>query len=257
MTQAAARLLVGGLLTLSVLAALPKTATAAGLGGVVMAAGGAVPTGAPLGSGAPRTCSPATLSVLLTYVEGGLSGRVSQLHALTGAVAGGTALSASDAATLSTDLANELSGITALEQKVPTDTTCADAIADAHAMVSDYRVYVVMTPQVHLTITADSETALGGRITGLEPQITAAIAAAGNAGKNVTAANRALAGLESQVGAAEHASSPIPSQVLGFTPASYPGCWPAFKADVGSLHTGRAALRRADSDLHVIVAFLH
>jgi len=49
------------------------------------------------------------------------------------------ALSASDAATLSTDLANELSGVTALEQKVPTDTTCADAIADAHAMVFDYR----------------------------------------------------------------------------------------------------------------------
>jgi hypothetical protein len=193
----------------------------------------------------------------LNYVEGGLSGRVSQLHTLTGAVAGAAALSASDAATLSTDLANELSGVTALEQKVPTDTTCADAIADAHAMVFDYRVYVVMTPQVHLTITADSETALGGRITGLEPQITAAITAAGNAGKNVAAAKGALADLESQVGAAGHASSPIPSQVLGFTPVSYPGCWPAFKADVGSLHTGRAALRRADRDLHVIVAFLH
>ena len=73
-----------------------------------------------------------------------------------------TGLTTADRSTLTTELANDLAGISALQQKVPSDTTCAERGRRRQAMVVDYRVFVVMSPQAHLTIAADTETH-GGR----------------------------------------------------------------------------------------------
>ena len=42
-------------------------------------------------------------------------------------------------------------------------------------MVYNYRVYVVMTPQTHLTVVIDDETSIEGVLVNLEPQIATAI----------------------------------------------------------------------------------
>jgi hypothetical protein len=202
------------------------------------------------------TCSPTRLSAAQALVEAQLAARVSQLAALSSAVSGSTTLSAGDKATLTTDVANEQSGITALQGKVTADTTCAVVRQDGRAMVLDYRVYVVMTPQVHLTISADTEAALVGQLTGIEPQLQAAIAAAQAQGKNVAAAQAAFADLQSKVTAASQDSAGISATVLAFTPASYPACWSTFVSERGDLKSGDQALHAADRDAHAIVTDL-
>ncbi len=208
---------------------------------------GAVPT-------VPPGCLAGVLGRARAIVMLGLGGRVQQLAALKGTVTRDRAMTAADRATLTTDLANESSGIAALQAKVPTDPTCADVLADGRSMVTDFRVYVVMTPQVRLTAVADTETFLVAQLQLVEPRMDAAITTAQQQGLNVTAAQQALADAQHQMTVAAQAAAGISVQVLAFTPASYPGCWSAFPADQQRLQAGSAALHQVGADLHIVAA---
>lgn len=227
---------------------------------IVLAAAGAAGAAGPAGASSPTT--PTTSSVRGCGVEAFNDGRASllrqlegrqvQLAALTRDVELGRDLSASDRTTLTTDLANEGSGIAALRPQATADTTCAALLATGRAMVTDYRVYVVMTPQVRLTVAGDTELYVAAQLAAAEPRVTVTIDDAAGDGEDVDAARTALADLEHQVATADQAADGIAAQVLAFTPASYPGCWSAFVADQSRLRDGQAALHQADTDLHTI-----
>lgn len=198
-------------------------------------------------------CGATQLADDIATVGQDLSERVTQLNSLTNEANNSAGLTSADKATLLSDLSNELAGIQALQAKVPTDTTCAAVRADGRAMVVNYRVYLVMTPQVHLTNSADTESNLAGRLAVIEPALQDAINAAAAKGQNVAAAQADYNDLVSQVSAAEADTSGIAASVLGFTPASYPGCWSSFLADRANLRKGQAALHQANKDLHAII----
>jgi hypothetical protein len=201
-------------------------------------------------------CSPTALSKVRATVDGALTKRVSEINSLIATVGAATNLAASDRAALSTDLGRDRSGIGTLLQSVSTEPACASVLADGRAMVSDYRVFVVMAPQVHLTIVADSETAIAAQLKAAEPGIENAISRARSAGKDVAAADSALASLQAEVITAVQDSAGISSTALAFTPASYPGCWQTFQGERHSLEQGRQALRQADTDLADVVGDL-
>ncbi len=244
----------------------PRSATAR-LGAVVtavlaagaMAAGllGVASLGATVASAAPGTsptCSPAALNAARTNALAALTRRVKRLHDLSAAVGASTGLTTADRSTLTTDIGNDLGGITALQQKVPSDTTCADVAADAQAMVVDYRVFVVMSPQAHLTIAADTETSVAGALTALEPKIAARITAAQQAGVTVHAAQTTYSDFQTQVATATQSSTGLAGTLLALTPASYPGSRPTLENARASLSTGRVALVRARGDLRTLKA---
>ena len=111
-------------------------------------------------------------------------------------------------------------------------------------MVYNYRVYVVMTPQTHLTVVIDDETYIEGVFTNLEPTIATAIQNAQNGGKDVTAAQAAFTDLKSQVSTAQGETSGQAAQILAQTPAGYPGNWQVFLAartNATNAHTDLAA----------------
>jgi hypothetical protein len=200
-----------------------------------------------------RGCGPAVLSALQANTQAQLTSRVTQLQALQSEVGESTTLSGPDRSTLTTDLANELTGIQALQSKVAADTTCAVVRADRRAMVVNYRVFVVMTPQVHLSLSADTASYVISQFNGtIEPQLVAAINSAQSAGKNVTLAREEDSELVAQVNDALSSVTSVNS-VLSFTPASYPSCWSTFVSDRTTLHTADLSLRHADRLLHQIV----
>jgi len=196
----------------------------------------------------PR-CTPALFSQAQALVESGLSARVTQLNALASA-AGNTAnhLTTSDRQTLQNDITTvELPGIQALQPQVQQAATCAQLRPLARDMVYNFRVYVVMTPQTHLTVVMDDETYVEGVFVNLEPQIATAIANAQAAGKNVTAAQAAFADLKSQVTSAQGETAGQSATILAQTPSGYPGNWQVFLA-------ARTNATNAHSDLHAAFA---
>jgi hypothetical protein len=146
----------------------------------------------------------------------------------------------------------ELPGIQTLQSQVQQVTTCVGLRAVARSMVFDYRVYLVMTPQTHLTIVMDDETSIEGVLAGLEPKIATAIQNAQASGKDVSAAQAALADLESQVSTAQGETGGQAAQLLAQTPAGFPGNWQVFLVARTNATNARTDLRAAYTDLEHI-----
>jgi hypothetical protein len=189
-------------------------------------------------------------------VERALVSRQHRLALLTTEVAAAKSLTSSDQSTLKASLAAESTGIDALAVKVPTDATWLELGTDAKKMVVDYRVFVVMSPQVHLTISADTETAVESGMQDLEPALAAAIARAKAAGKNVGPEQIAYADLLNQLTSAESDSAGVSAAVLATAPAGYPGNKTVFVNSRSSLVQGRTALVTARGDIATIVTSL-
>jgi hypothetical protein len=199
----------------------------------------------------PR-CTPATFTQAQQLVEADLAGRVTQLDALSSAV-DNTAnhLSTGDRQTLGNDITGfELPGIQSLQSQVQQVATCVGLRTVARSMVFNYRVYLVMTPQTHLTIVVDDETYIEGVFVNLEPQIATAIQNAQAAGKDVSAAQAAFSDLKSQVSTAQGETSGQAALLLAQTPTGYPGNWQVFltaRTDATNAHTDlRAAYADAE-----------
>jgi hypothetical protein len=212
------------------------------------------------------TASPATQSTTAAprpvfvaarkAVEHALALRQDRLAVLTGEVASAKTLTPSDRSRLAARVAAETAGIDALAVKVPRDETWLQLGTDAKKMVLDYRVFVVMSPQVHLTISADTETAVESGMQKLEPGLEAAIEHAQAEGENVRPAKIAYAALVDQVDNAESDSSGVAVAVLATSPAGYPGNMTVFVNARSSLVQGRTALVTARSDIETIVTSL-
>jgi hypothetical protein len=220
-------------------------------GALVLGPSAASAAGGPATRGV-AACTAAGVPAAQAALETALGDRVTRLQALSGAVAGATRLVATDRTTLTTDLDNERSGIQGLVGKAPTDTTCAAVVADAKAMVVDYRVFLVMSPQVHLVVAADTEASITSQLQALEASIAARIAAAQAKGTSVSAPQATFSDFEAKLSAAAQSSSGVSASVLSFTPASYPGCVATFQSDKAALEAGRTALEQAHADLRTL-----
>lgn len=255
MANALRNQMMAGALAAGIVLALPGAAFAASAGTNTAAtttttSNGSSTSSGPAQASSPR-CTPGTFTQAQQLVETALSNRVTQLNNLVGAVDNSSNhLTSSDKFTLANDLTGvELPGIQALQPEAQSAGNCAQLRTVAHAMVFSFRVYIVMTPQTHLTIVVDDETYVEGVFTNLESTITNAIAAAKAQGRDVTAAQGAFNDLQTQVMAAQSETSGLSSTVLAQTPAGAPGNWQVFLSARTSATNARNDLRVAYGDL--------
>jgi hypothetical protein len=99
-------------------------------------------------------------------------------------------------------LDKDIAGLTALRTKVEGETTGQAVKDDARSMVVDYRVYMLVGPQVRLTIAADVANAVDARLGEVAGKLAAAIEKAKAAGQDVTAAQAKLDHMKAELAAA-------------------------------------------------------
>ena len=202
------------------------------------------------GQASDPTCSATTFSKAQQLVKSELSARVKRLDTLMDTVDTSNHLSQEDQSALRDDISTvELPGIEDLQGQVEEPATCVQVRNDAHAMVYDYRVFLLMTPQTHLTVTSDDETYVEGDLSTLVPDITQAIANAHVQGRNTDDAQSALADLEAQLTAASGETNGESSVLLQQIPQGYPGNWQV-------LLSARTNETNARNDLHAAYADL-
>ncbi|MDE3206473.1 MAG: hypothetical protein KGQ66_19880 [Acidobacteriota bacterium] len=228
-----ARAAVGTATALSVLApASAVFATTSGSG-----------TPAPSGQTAVSPSGSTTWQQVQAKLESELQARVQVLGQLTSSVGSDQTLSPQDKTALSGLLSNETSGINQLlatvEAATPQNTTVAQLRADAKTMVDQYRVYLVMARQVHLTEAADAQTTVETKLENNESRIQGAITKAGNPPDAVAAYNDLVTQVTHATQATGAANIPA---VLAVTPQGYPG-------DEGPLTAARSSLGQAGTDL--------
>jgi len=211
--------------------------------------------GGPAGKGVCATQSSAARSsasvdTLRAFGDCEIARRFTTLDKLASKVSGSKVLTSSDAAALSSDVASTKTGLTALKTQIDADTTVAALKADVRKVAADYRVYLLVVPQVNLVSAADGVAAAGTQFGKVSTNLTARIAAAKAAGKDTTAAQADLDAMNAAVAQAVSLAQPLPATLLALTPAQWNAgtAGPVVKSARATLLQARGLLKTARSD---------
>lgn len=187
----------------------------------------------------------ATLDTLKAFGDCEINRRLTTLDDLSAKITSSKTITSSDASSLQTEIAASKSGLTNLKATIDADTTVVALKADIVKIASDYRVYLLVVPQVGLTIGADTVLATQSKFADVNTKLQAAIDKAKAASKDVTKAQADLDAMNAAVASAVSLASPIPGEVIPLKPAQY---------DNGTLTAARTALGQARDKIKAALA---
>jgi hypothetical protein len=162
-------------------------------------------------------------------------------------------LSDTDLSALTTQLQDQINGLTNLSARIQGDNDEATLRADSQRIVTDYRVYVLTIPKARCVVVADIELAAADRLTVLADRLKAAI---DQAKGDTTKAQTDLGLLRSKLTTVTGTVSPLSAGLLELEPAGYPANHAVLEQSRQSLRTGRAALADAASLARSVIADL-
>jgi len=147
--------------------------------------------------------------------------RLTSLNKLSGKISGAQKLSDSSKSSLTTEVSNEITGLTALKTKLDAETTLDGAKADAQSIFSDYRVYALIMPKVHLVRLADDEQVTAGKLSDIATKLQARIDSAKSSGKDVATLTTQMAQLQQLIQTVQSTASSVETKVLALEPSDY------------------------------------
>ncbi len=186
------------------------------------------PTGAagPAGKGvcatqAAASRANATVETLRAFGDCEITRRFATLDKLATQVSGSKVLTSSHASALSAKISAARSGLTDLTATIDSETSIPNLKAHIVKIATDFRVYVLLAPQVHLVNASDGVVAAQTRFNDMSTRLAARIAAAKAAGKDTTAAQGHLDAMKAAVTRAVGLAQPIAGKVLPLTPSDW------------------------------------
>ena len=208
---------------------------------------------------APAVASPTTgmtqarMTLLKERGHLAIQRRLNELDRLTALVNGATHLTSSDRSTLLSKLSSDRSGLQSLDTKIQGDTDGRTLRNDLASIVTGYRIYVLVAPQVHIVVASDRIAAFVSLGNTIAAKIQAKIDAEKGNGKDVKAAQAALDDMKKQLADASAAVAGVASSVIALTPSGYPGNRTTLLDARSSILTARAHLVEARADAHAAV----
>jgi hypothetical protein len=163
----------------------------------------------------------ATVETARAFGDCEIGRRITTLNALSARISASKVLTSADAAALQSEIASTRTGLTSLKATIDAETDLTALKADIARIAADYRVYLLVAPQVNLVSAADGGVASQARFADVNTRLAARIAAAKAAGKDTTAAQTALNAMNTAVANAVGLAQPLPARLLPLTPAQY------------------------------------
>ena len=180
--------------------------------------------------------------------------RVLALRELSTAAKSIVRLSDADRSALTTQLQDQINGLSSLNAKIQGDPDEVTVRADAAKIVNDYRVYVLTIPKARGVVVSDIELNAADRLTKLADRLSNTIDQA--SGKDTAKAKTDLASLRAKLAAATGTVSPLPAGLLALQPSGYPGNRTTLEQTRAALRTGRAGLADAATLARHVIADL-
>ena len=185
---------------------------------------------------------------------GAITRRVLALRELSTAAKSIVRLTDADRSELTTQLQDQINGLTSLNAKIQGDTDESQVKADADKIVSDYHVYVLMIPKARGVVVADIELNAEDRLSKLADRLQSMIDQA--TGNDTTKAKADLASLRAKLATVTTSVTPLPDALLALAPGGYPGNRPTLETTRTTLRTGRQALNDAATLARTVIADL-
>lgn len=199
----------------------------------------------------------ATLANAQKLTVARIDGRLAALKVDGVAIRNAARLSDGHQSTLQGILDHDIAGLTALRTKVEGETTAQAVKDDARSMVVDYRVYMLVGPQVRLTIAADLATAADTRLQEVAGKLADAIEKAKAAGQDVADAQAKLDHMRGELQAAKAALSGAADALLATKPSPDATAMKAAKdAARAKIREARGHLKNAAADAQACAADL-
>ncbi len=203
------------------------------------------------------TVSPATVTAVAQRCNNAIVARFTQIDQLNNQMTASKALTPAHQSQLSSELANARSGLANLQTQISAATTLAQLRTLCPQIVTGYRIYVLETPKVHLTIAADREASVATNLVGIGTKLQTAITTAQGKGQDVGNAPALLSDFNAKVSDASSKAGAA-AGVLPLTPAQYNAgtAKPVLESARDGLVQGRGDLLTARGDAAQIVAIL-
>ena len=149
-------------------------------------------------------------------------------------------------------------GLRELRAEIHGDTTLASLSEDLRRIATDFRVYLVVIPQIHLTNAADAVVVIGGHFDRFAEKANGYIERAKAAGHDTSAAEAALASLNEHVASAEALVDGLAATVLDLTAADWNdgSAKPVLDQARQDLRAARDELRAARADAKAVIEAL-
>jgi hypothetical protein len=198
-----------------------------------------------------------TVEGLKTALTARIDLRLAALDRERAAVTNARALTDSHRATLTGIIDESRTGLEALKAKVAGETTVAALRDDAKSMVDDYRVFLLVGPQVRLTIAGDVGAHAIERATKAQERLAEAVEQKKAGGADTSAAETDLAEMAAAIDRARAALDGQVEELLAIQPGPDGASIAEGVASVRrELGTCRRELRTAVAEGRSVVAFL-
>jgi hypothetical protein len=158
--------------------------------------------------------APITVAALRAFGDCEINRRFDTLTDLTARINASKVMTPGDASALKSEISSTRSGLTSLKATIDSETSLPALRADIVKIAADYRVYLLVVPQVNLVNGADGVVATGARFGDVNTKLAARIAAAKAAGKDTTKAQADHDAMNLAVTKAVGLDSPLPAALV-------------------------------------------
>ncbi|MGB9112004.1 MAG: hypothetical protein WCF24_04670 [Acidimicrobiales bacterium] len=189
------------------------------------------------------------------WIEHAISIRLVALRGANAAATSRSALTANDWSLFGAQIATDRAGLVTLANGVRTDSTLTQLQGAITAMITEYRVFSVVVPQVQTTIHIDGYQATMDSLEHTEVEISAAVTTASALG-DPHAVQQAYSALVHVVQSGVSALLSAHASVVSLTPSSFPQAAQTFQSAEATLATVRSDVQTAHGDIDEIVQLL-
>lgn len=147
-----------------------------------------------------------------------------------------------DKATLVDQINSQVAGLTALKSKIAADTDFVTLRNDVQSIRTQYRVFVLIIPKVHIIIASARVSAASDELLNVSTALETKLAEAKNAGKNTVALESLLSEVQKKITDAKNEASSANVSTIKVTPTQ-------FNSNKEILQSPRQSLQSAKEDL--------
>lgn len=196
----------------------------------------------------------ARLAAIITKGDQEIERRLAALSKISAFIDKAVKLSESDKKVLSNEVSAVIDGLTALKTKLDAETTLAAAREDAKTILTQYRVYALIMPKIHLVKVADGQIVIETKLSEIASKLAERLSDLSAAGKDVASLEATLEAMLAKVATAQAISTSVQSKVITLQPSDYNNDRTILAGHNTQLKTARQSLIDARADAKSIVA---
>lgn len=186
-------------------------------------------------------------SAIITKADAAITARLDSLQKLGTRVGDLRNITQSDVDSITSTLQTNISGLTALKQKIDAETDVATLKTDAASVFGSFRIYALVIPRGWILAAADRVTTINGKMGALATALQTRISAAQASGASVTSLQNALTDLNAKNADALTQAQAAEAAVSSLQPDG--GNAAVLASNNTALRNARADIKIASSDL--------